>query len=285
MNALLKSFIRFYIYSSFHISLAASLFVAEIYFLLGEELNADYILLVFFSTILVYSLHRLIGLSKMADKPSEGRFIYIFRIRHSIKIAAGISLVLAFLFLARLPFEMIIWFSIPAILSFLYIMPVLKKGKRVRDLPFIKIALISLAWAFLGILPLITFAPSNYSSMPIILLFLEKLVYIFLITIAFDVRDIHADMSMEVTTIANKLGIDKSYRLSYALLLLDGIIWVAILQFIPSEALLYVIPLILLISLVSLNLSKGKTSDMYYSGLLDGIIALRSLIIILVCAL
>lgn len=104
-------------------------------------------------------------------------------------------------------------------LSFFYPLPLpFKNNKnqqpyRLRDFPFIKIFLISFTWAATCvILPAI----QAQLIIPIHLFFLQFL-FIFFITIPFDINDMEIDSLNKIKTIPNLLGLTKT-------LILEGII-------------------------------------------------------------
>ena len=106
----------------------------------------------------------------------------------------------------------------------LYVLPVFKNGNRLRDINFIKIFVISFVWAGLtALLPIAkeTFpTPNNITTM----LFLERFIYIFAITLPFDIRDQEVDNLSGVKTIAARLGSRYTLLLCFILLVIDTLL-------------------------------------------------------------
>ncbi len=103
------------------------------------------------------------------------------------------------------------------------------------------------------------------------------------ITIPFDVRDLGIDGGLK--TIPQLIGAQQAYNLSY-LLFFVGWCCVGLAYFAGAGELLglsldwlLAIGVINLLTFTLVKLSRGKTSDYYFSGLLDGALILRGLIL------
>ena len=87
MSDLIKAFGNFYIYSSVHIALCAGLLTFESYLLLQLPVDLNVVLFVTFSTMSIYSLHRLVGMSKVKAFEDQGRYKIIKKYKRDIKIS------------------------------------------------------------------------------------------------------------------------------------------------------------------------------------------------------
>ena len=295
MNSGIRPIVNFYIYSSIHISIAAALFTLECYTLSGVPINLEYIVFVFFATMLTYSVHRIIGFRKLEDKFIEGRFKTIKKYKSHIFTYALISFFVTVILLFRLPQRVLLFLVLPALISALYTIPVLANRKRLRDFNYIKIILIALTWACVAYVEIWSQGYSNHISPSLftlgnwiwIGLFIEKFLYIFAITLPFDIRDETVDKHTNVKTFPSLWGHGNTYKIIDFLLTLSGIsfltISIKLLGYRPMA--IAAIILAYLISYWAVKKSKGKRSDLYYSGMLDGVIILRSLLIIVGCYL
>ena len=281
MNHILKAGLDFIIYSSFLISAGAAVLTLEIYYTSGIDIYWPYIAFVFFSTFLIYSLHRVIGIKRIDPENISGRFEIILKYRHHLKIYAFISSVACFfIFFKYFDLSSWIYFLPASLIAVPYVLP-LAGQMRLRDVNFIKIFLIAFTWAYVCVaLPLFIHDAStliiDWNA------FLEKACFIFAITLPFDIRDAKIDRIENVKTLARSLGVNKAYILSYVLCaasiiflgntmfnfscFADWNLMVAILTYLPV--------------LILIGISKNKTSDYYYSGLLDGSILIRAGILI-----
>lgn len=275
---------QFIIYSSLNVSVAACLFAAESFYLFELPIHSEFLAFVFLSTILTYSVHRYIGIRRLDKGQLKGRFAIEKKYRNAIGITAMMSIVLLSYLSLQLSLRTLGLFSLTGIICFLYVIPVMHKNKRIRDLPYIKIILIAFVWSFVAHIPVIELLIDelqvNHSIFG--LSFIEKFIYIFLITLPFDVRDIELDKSTGVPTLPSYMGLEKSYRLIYFMLAVDTVLLLSIGYLKEMNITAYAVLLFSLIfSLIALRLSKGKNSDIYYSGHLDGVIIVRSLFILL----
>lgn len=190
-----------------------------------------------------------------------------------ISLFSGIiAALIAFLFLRK-----IILFTLPlGVLAALYVLPFYKKQstyKAIRHFPFAKITAVSTVWASTAVLlPVILAQGINIILTPqVILLFIGQFLFIYAITLPFDVRDLKYDLSFNMRTIPSKIGVTKTIRLIYLLLAM-----VAMVKFYE-----YHLDLISLFQLISLLIALGitalitsftsiKRSELFYSGLVEG---------------
>ena len=282
MTVIGKSALEIFIYSSINIAVASSLFAAESFYIFNLKPNALYIGFILCATILTYSLHRLIGLQKISlDLPDE-RFKSVARIKPIVVFMAISSFIGLSILTFKIDASWIIRLIPVALICFFYVLPVMHSGKRLRDLPYIKIGLIAFVWSYVAHIPCFDSSSINQQVFLLTLLFIEKLIYIFMITIPFDIRDMQLDQTQNVKTLASSFGSSKSYKLIWILALVCFCIWITVTVYLNINLTsLIIIILSQLIGVAALYISKDKRSDLYYSGLLDGSISVRSVLVIL----
>ena len=255
------------------------MFAAETYFFVCHEIDILYLGLVFCATLFIYSIHRIIGISKLNSNLIDGRYKIILKYRSHLKIYGGIALIGIIFFLISSTFRYLFFLVPLGIVSVLYTLPILTNHRRLRDYNYVKIYLIAIVWAGIATGQIMT-SGSSISYLILILLFIEKVIYIIAITLPFDIRDLDIDLSLETKTIPQSIGVQKTYRLIYALLTLGMALYV-IACMIDNQ--MQAIPYILIayaISIIAVYLSKGNKSDYYYSGILDGVIGVRSFVLV-----
>ena len=266
--------LNLYLYSSCHIALGAVLFTAEAYSYI-EEWDFIFLSFVFCSTVLIYSIHRIVGINKLSGLSQEGRFQVIARYQDHIKAYIAVSL-LSLIFLAnRLSTETLIALLPVGVISLLYTLPILTDKKRLRDFHYIKIILICFVWAYIAALPLYM---DGVTIDRLWLYFLEKFIFILAITLPFDIRDFEIDGFSQLMTIPKSIGVKQTYALCTALLALGFGIQVYVHHSDPLLLIPYLI--IYLMTYVVILISRNKTSDYYYSGLLDGTLLMRGIVIL-----
>ena len=168
-------------------------------------------------------------------------------------------------------------FILPVFLvSILYSLPVIPYGgKRIplRDVPFLKVFLVALVWSALTVaLPLLVSGESLSSSYNLLLL-LRRFLFIFALTLLFDIRDSRKDRLAGTVTFPGRFGSVFTKALSGAALLVF-----TILVFISETG--SVLPALAL-SAVAAGLvvyyAEEDRSDYYFAVLADGMMLLQFL--------
>jgi len=220
--------------------------------------------------MIVYGIHRIIGIRKSYAFQYDGRFAIIRQYKNHIVFYISLSIAGLIWSLSYLSIAYLIPLIIPGAISVLYVIPALPKNKRIRDYNYIKIILIALVWASLTINPYLS---AGKSIGDILIMLLERICFLLSITIPFDIRDCDIDSEEGLSTIATKLGKRKSYWLAYCFLTLSAFL------FLWHGLSMSITILIYLITGVLIYLSKEKKSDWYFGGLLDSSLIIRGLII------
>lgn len=200
------------IYSNVYVSLCAASLVWATRAQLGAEIGwvDPMVGLVFFATLLVYNLDRILPASA-EDRagPASARHGFI-QARKNLLAALAIAgavgalvcgVMLPFgVFVALVPLGVIaIGYSIPWI-------PTRQGWRRLKDIPGLKIFLIALVWAVVTVtLPawLVGVEPWSASASWAML---ERAAFIFAITLPFDIRDLARDRAASIQTIPVLLG-------------------------------------------------------------------------------
>lgn len=220
-------------------------------------------------------MHRIIGLQKVKPFQDKGRYFVIARFRKHIifyAILGSIGTAISMWWLRP-----VTWLSlaIPTLLSLGYIFPILNGRRRLRDLDSIKIYMIALVWAWISVfLPMLELEQAL--SLSWLLLFVERFLFVFAITIPFDIRDLLIDEHTSVKTIPNTIGVTKSKQLSMILLgaMLLIVVWNYQLGFYAWTTCLGLLLSILTTLPLLVYCDKAK-HDYYFSGLLDGTLILQ----------
>lgn len=176
-------------------------------------LNPDLHLLIFifFGSITGYNFVKYAGLAKLHHRSLARnlRFIQVF----SFLIFLGL-VYMAFL----QTWDVLLMSALLGIFTLLYAAPVLTQKRNLRDLAGIKILIIALVWAGVSvILPLLDHP--EVSLFDKILMFLQRALFIIVITLPFEIRDLEYD-SKHLATIPQKIGIKKTRLLGWLMLLL-----------------------------------------------------------------
>ncbi|MCI5090552.1 hypothetical protein [Phaeodactylibacter sp.] len=281
MRALLIALLDLLLYSNFWIALAAVGMAAQSQLLLcGRGEPTALLGFIFFATLFLYAVHRIIGLRKSKPFTESGRYAVIARFRNHIVFYAGMAGLCAGLFLLQMPWALIAGLIAPCLLALLYVLPVWK-GYRLRDLHYVKIFLIAITWSWITVF-LVALELGMTWSVPMYVMVLERVFFVFAITIPFDIRDMEIDAFNKVKTLPAVLGVRSSQRLgglSLGLMLLLA----ALNYYWDVYALNDLVALVVSACLSGLLifLSDRTRHDYFFSGLVDGMMVLQFLLIAL----
>lgn len=277
---LLTKAVNWLLYSNVFIALCAwGMTVQTTYLLPRHTITTSPALqgLVFFSTLLVYALHRLVSASKVGDALPIERFDIVRSYQRHIWGYAGLGLMGSlgcFVLLSR-PLQIAL--LLPGLLSLGYVLPFWgKEGRRLRDVHYLKIFLIAGVWAYVTV-----GLPALEAGIPwprILAMGVERSLFIFLITLPFDLRDARLDAYHAVKTIPTQVGVRFTRYLAMAIALLWALS-VALLYPAPQWGALWASGVLAL----GLVLYAPKVQhDYYYTGLLDGTMLVQAGLVVLV---
>ncbi|MBC8048224.1 MAG: hypothetical protein H7Y00_15600, partial [Fimbriimonadaceae bacterium] len=156
-----------------------------------------------------------------------------------------------------------------------------RKSLRLRDVGVTKIFLISFVWAYIGsVLPVIN-ADEGFLNKDVLLLFTANFLFIFGITLPFDIKDLRIDAMHPVKTIPKLLGTENTYTLSFLSLFISGALHFYLQRNIAVTEINYTTPLgvSILITGLTVYLTRKKQNNFVFFGLLDGMIVLQFLLI------
>lgn len=261
-------FIRFFTYSNLLISFGAALQVYWYSRLLGEKESLLVAVFVFWATLFTYSWHRYVKRHETIATPriTWGNNHPLWQKFFIITSVLGVGLSLL-----NFTTSFIALASFLGFLTFIYIGWPQKKNLSARQFGWLKISLIAICWATTIIyLPQLV---ANHAFEYHHLWWLERFLFIFLITLPFDIRDMLMD-DEQVKTIPKTLGIKATKRIGIVI-----VFALTILQFFPkneasySNILLYVIAGYMLV-----KSNPKKQKDLFYSFGVDGLLILDILL-------
>lgn len=250
------------VFSNIWISLGASIYTYSNYKIANTPPDFIFIALVFFATLFAYNLQRLVRVDSYKDNLSE-RQQWLFENKKIIFLISNISFLISIvIFLVHFSFKDYL-ILLPAFVVVLFYASTFVGTKiwGLRDIPFLKIFLISAIWAYvIGVFPLYNSDVNLWS------IFTEKFCYIMAITIPFDIRDMYIDDKNK--TLPQVLGVFNSKILSVILLIASAIILIYFLNAKISFGLLLFYGL----SMIALIFSKQSNPELYFSWFVDGLL-------------
>lgn len=278
---MLKKILDLILYSNFYIACCAVAMTLQTQLLLFGTIEYTPVIgLIFFATLMIYAVHRIVGLFRLTDFIEEGRYYIINKFKWHIWVYAGIGLIGSFCCFFQLERAAQFSLVIPAFLSLGYIFPVFgEKNLRLRDFNGVKIFLVAIVWAYVTvILPTLE---GDVLGMATVLMFLERAFFVFAITLPFDIRDLKVDAYNEVKTIPAMLGVKRTQWLSFVLL---GLM-LLIAFFLYEWNIILGLFLSVVLTAFFIKISPKQTNDYFFTGLMDGTMIIQPLLVLLVANL
>lgn len=257
----------------------------------GKELttgDSHLLVFVFFSTLLVYNLNLIEGMKGLKASAFRSlRHNWIVKHEKFIWAFSVLSLMVSVAELTALNKDTLIFLLVPGLFALGYAVPVKLPGMktiRLRELLFVKIFLVAWVWATFTVgLPLVEksglaelLQPKNF------LLFFSRAVFIFAITIPFDIRDLTYDSDKQIATIPSRFGINNSKYFSVVLLFLFSAVTFLRFQFkFCSSAELAALVLSAISTAVLVIMISKTRKELFYSGLIEGTMLFQWLLVLL----
>lgn len=267
-------FLQYLIYSNILVSLSAGSLAYACAVKLGSPHYIGIGFTVFFATLFIYNIQRILRLGEIKVKSSD-RHHWLEKHTFLIKILAGIGIIgSVVVYFAVLGWNIDFWFlAFSAIVGVLYAMKIHPKSLALRDIPYAKIYLIAAQWALVSVYwPYMRIADST--DFPIGL-GLSIFFFILAATVPFDIRDLVYD-GKHKSTIPQIFGVKGAKGIA---LVFAGLSALSLYLFFPIVIhlwLFYICYLVLAILIVG---SRTDRQEMYYSGIIDGWIIVYALVI------
>jgi len=286
MRKLLQSAFDFLLFSNVFMSLCAVAQGLLTFYLIGSKPLYPVIGLLFTSTLGIYNFSILISKPKEPGKSAYKRVRWFFshyRLMVTITIVCILSLI-PFFFLVSTSSRLLLIFL--AILSFAYGLPLFSMGDKkfgLRNIPGLKLFLITLVWTMSCVLlPILEAQAAQLTTISLrdtTILIAKRFLFIAAIATPFDIRDLFEDKQFGLKTIAVAWGEKAAYLFCQALLL--G--YVALLFLFRHKGFdIDFIALTLSIILAGWLIFKSKweKNEYYYFFYLDGVLILQYILVV-----
>lgn len=273
-----------FISSKIYIALAALLLTIETQIQLGMKPQwHPYLFLIFFATLLEYNVPRLMLVLTNRDRLNTARNKWINEYTGLFFLLVLVSVVgfIIALFLAKA--EVLLVLAPVAVLTFFYSTPVFGKRKKpfgLRQVPFLKIFLIALIWSVVTILLPVVKSDQPLQTTHILLMLAERFLFVFAITIPFDIRDMTADNNAGLKTIPLLVGAGNSLRVAVFALLATGVVAAVHYRFTDQTFMIWAFLVSILTTIVFLIVNRLRRLPFYHYGILDGTMLLQGLLVV-----
>lgn len=274
----------FLLFSNIFIALCAVAQAQVTYHLLGAECDKHVLGILFFSTLALYNF------STFMSKPAEPkkspfrrvRWVHAnYRLIITLTLIAVVSLLVIILFLSAASQVLLMFLGAIAVS---YNLPLFSLGDKrfgLRNVPGLKLFLISLIWSLSCVLlPIVELGSSQSIIIPAedtILLIAKRFLFITAITIPFDIRDLYQDKSYDLKTIPVVFGERKSYLVCQILLV--AYLTLLFLFTKSFDANFVALTLTILLTGWLIFKSEWKKNEYYYFLYLDGMMILQFIIL------
>jgi len=270
---------EFVLFSSIFIAICAVSLCIETNLLLQLPLNTfSFYCFVFGATLVQYNLHYLVKTTAVENSQrlawsSKNKII------HRVLLFTGVALILFSFLSFRLHHFIIL--AILATVAFLYSFPVLPffKKKRIKDYGFLKIITLALLWTLVTV----WFPVNNFlfEKNIFVFVFFKRFVFMFMLCLLFDIRDIEIDRQENITTLAVFLGKKKSYLLVYNFLIFFVILSFFQFLYFADKGVLIAMLLSAAATFFTVELTKKINSDLVYLFGIDGMMLLQAILVYL----
>ena len=193
MKRLFQHAFDYLIFGNWFISIAAVCLTLETYLMINKSIKIDGLLFfIFFSTMFEYNLHRELSLNKVSSKSNPEKFKWALENKRLFKVTLYASLfgLMASVFFLSLSIILII---VPlGLITIGYSIPLIKnktKKIRLRELPGVKILFVALVWGFTTVLLPAIDADLKLFTPAILFMLSRRILFVYAITIPFDIRD------------------------------------------------------------------------------------------------
>ena len=266
--------LQYLIYSNVLVSLSAGLLAYACAVKLGNPHNIGIGLTVFFATLFIYNIQRILRLKEIKVKSSD-RHYWLEDHVLLIKVLAVIGIVGAVtIYFAVLGWNIDFWFlAFSAIIGVLYALKIHPKTKALRDIPYAKIYLIALQWALVSVYwPYMRIA--HTTDFPVGL-GVSIFFFILAATVPFDIRDLVYD-GKHKSTIPQIFGVKGAKAIALLFLVLSAL---SLFLFFPGAIQFWWFYVCYFVLAILILISSVYRREMYFSGIIDGWIIAYALLI------
>jgi 4-hydroxybenzoate polyprenyltransferase len=270
--------------SNIYISLAGVMLTiaSQVQLGLKPELH-PYLFLIFFATLCEYNVHRFITIiTKKAALESE-KHKWVKENLWGFYFLVFLSVAGFFVVALMAKREVLLGLAPIAVLTLFYSIPVYGNKKsifRLRGIPYLKIFMIAFTWSTATILLPVIHTGHHYPPYHIILMIVERFIFVFAITIPFDTRDMEADSLAKLKTIPLLLGEKRSMNLAYASLILFAILSLFHYIYVGDPYIAIAMIISAATTLVFLRWDRAKRLPLYHYAILDGTMLFQGLLVL-----
>jgi hypothetical protein len=280
MIARFRTLIDFFLHGNFFIALCTVAMVLQTNYLREFQVAGSALLIfVYAATFFLYNIHKYISIWLRPELLDTQRFAQFKRFDIPLSILTYMAAMLSFDTYMTLGMDVKKVVFYYAFGASLYVIPYIK-GKRIRDIYFIKNIWIGGIWACMVVaLPAIALGRDWWATDTVLML--EKFFFVFALSITFDIRDIEIDRQKSIKTIPLSMGVEKAKRIAY-IALIGSFLMAFVLFYFKNynlETLLKMLISLLIAAFFIKKTDETRNDYFYYFGI-DGLMILQTGIVL-----
>jgi 4-hydroxybenzoate polyprenyltransferase len=243
-----------------------------------------YLFLVFFATLFEYNLYRFLGVLNSSNGLKYPNYVNLKNELVGIYLLVMFSVLGFMVALIKAKFIVLLALAPIAGITLFYSTPLGKQHKgffKLRQVPYLKIFMIAFVWALVTVLLPVIHAERSFNIWIILALIFERFLFVFAITIPFDIKDMAVDKKAGLKTIPLLIGKKKSIQLAILLLIFSLLISVIQYGLTMQWYLLAAMVLSVISTIIFILYKKMNNEMLYHYGILDGTMLLQGFLIII----
>ena len=286
MRKLLQPAFDFLLFSNVFMSLCAVAQGLLTFYLIGSKPIYPVLGLLFTSTLGIYNFSILITKPSQPEKSPYRRVRWFFahyRLMVTMTIVAMLSLVPLFFQISGASRILLIFL---AILSFCYGLPLFSVGEQkfgLRNIPGLKLFLITLVWTMSCVLlPVLEAQAAQLATISMrdtTILIAKRFLFIAALAIPFDIRDLFDDKQLGLKTIAVAWG-EKNAYLFCQVLLVGYVVLLFLFRNTGFSADFFALTITVILTGWLIFRSKWEKNEYYYFFYLDGVLIMQYLFVL-----
>jgi len=274
---------RGWVYSNLFVAMVLASLAVSAYAVVPDLEFRWYVpLSVFLGSFVLYTFHRLYRIDTIPKEQLGERHRWVLKRADLMKVAMSVAVFLLMIILPNFQADTVVWLVPAGIVSVGYTIPILPTQhgwQRFRDIPLTKPLIISLVVTYLTLAyPLFEQFGIRAVADPIYFqLFVERFLFLMVVTIPFDMRDIVNDQDAGIQTLGTRFGFDRAKGIG----VIVGVAWfasVAMQLLVLEWSLEKIISAAIILGFVALGYSTMKESwkDLQYIFVFEGLILVHS---------
>jgi 4-hydroxybenzoate polyprenyltransferase len=208
-----RSLARFIVFRNVWIAICAVSMLEETRWFFGAPVRPDALAwFIFFATFFEYNLHSFGGKFNLWHPMVIVKYLMGSNVKKVLRICVIVGFAGTVVFFFLLPLKIMMVMALFALFTIAYTLPLIKKEKkfvRLREITYLKIFTVAFVWSFVTVIvPILDFA-GKVSVTEVFIIFIRRFLFIYAITIPFEIRDVEREKLFGNVSLPMIYGIKK----------------------------------------------------------------------------